>query len=97
MASGVIGVRAGIDEAAALLGACDEFVGYDSACQHLAAAMEVPSLTIFAGSNNTRFVRRWRPFGPGRNEIIHVDTLTHPPVFDTDTLVLRLMHARENQ
>jgi ADP-heptose:LPS heptosyltransferase len=97
MGAGVIGVRAGIDEAAALIGACDEFIGYDSACQHLAAAMEVPAYTIFAGSNNTRFVRRWRPFGPGRTEIIHVDTLSHPPVFDTHTIVLRLLHARENQ
>ncbi len=96
-AHGLIGIEAGIGEAAALIGASDEFIGYDSACQHIAAALEVPVCTIFAGSNNTRFVRRWRPFGLGKSEVIHVDTLTHPPVFDRQAIVLRLMHARRDK
>jgi ADP-heptose:LPS heptosyltransferase len=90
----LIGVAAGIDEAAALIGCSDEFIGYDSACQHIAAAQEIPTYTIFAGSNNTRFVRRWCPTGLGRREIIHVDTLTQPPVYNRQTILMRLMHAR---
>ena len=90
----VYGIDAGIDQAAALIGQSDEFIGYDSACQHIAAAQEVPTFTVFAGSNNTRFVRRWCPFGLGRREIIHVDTLTQPPVYNRKAVLLRLMHAR---
>jgi len=90
----LIGVDAGIDQAAALIGQSDEFIGYDSACQHIAAAQEIPTFTIFAGSNNTRFVRRWCAYGPGRREIIHVDTLTQPPIYNRKAILLRLMHAR---
>lgn len=90
----LIGIEAGIDQAAALIGQSDEFIGYDSACQHIAAAQGIPTYTIFAGSNNIRFVRRWCPYGLGRREIIHVDTLTQPPVYNRKTLLLRLMHAR---
>ncbi|MDH3998673.1 MAG: hypothetical protein OET90_07515, partial [Desulfuromonadales bacterium] len=81
-------------EAAALIGCSDEFIGYDSACQHIAAAQDVPTYTIFAGSNNARFVRRWCPSGLGKREIIHVDTLTQPPVYNRQTILMRLMHAR---
>ena len=94
LAQGLIGIQAGIGEEAALIGTSDEFIGYDSACQHIAAALAIPTYTIFAGSNNTRFVRRWRPFGLGLTEVIHVDTLTHPPVFDPAVLVRRLQQAR---
>jgi len=90
----LIGVEAEIDQVAALIGQSDEFIGYDSACQHIAAAQEVPTYTIFAGSNNIRFVRRWCPYGLGRREIIHVDTLTQPPIYNRKTILLRLMHAR---
>lgn len=90
----LIGVEAGIDQVAALIKQSDEFIGYDSACQHIAAAQEVPTYTIFAGSNNVRFVRRWCPNGLGRREIIHVDTLTQPPIYNRKTILLRLMHAR---
>lgn len=90
----LIGVEAGIDQVAALIGQCNEFIGYDSACQHIAAAQEVPTYTIFAGSNNIRFVRRWCPYGLGRREIIHVDTLTQPAIYNRRTILLRLMHAR---
>ena len=96
-AHGVVGMEAAINEAAALIAHCDEFIGYDSACQHIAAALEVPTFIVFAGSNNTRFVRRWRPFGLGRNEVVHVDTLTHPPVYNPQTIILRIMQARRIQ
>ncbi len=93
----LIAIQAEIDEVAALIGSCDEFIGYDSACQHIAAALDIPAYTIFAGSNNTRFVRRWRPFGSGKTEIIHVDTLTYPPVANTQNIIHRLMHLRRGE
>jgi ADP-heptose:LPS heptosyltransferase len=95
--NGVVGIEAEINEAAAVIANSDEFIGYDSACQHIAAALEIPTFIVFAGSNNTRFVRRWRPFGLGQNEIIHVDTLSHPPVYDLHTIILRIMNARRIQ
>ncbi|MDY6971102.1 MAG: glycosyltransferase family 9 protein, partial [Thermodesulfobacteriota bacterium] len=60
---GLIGIESRIGEVAALIAECDEFIGYDSACQHIAAALLTPCLTIFAGSNNMRFIRRWSAYG----------------------------------
>ncbi|MCK5323051.1 MAG: hypothetical protein KAJ45_02850, partial [Desulfobulbaceae bacterium] len=37
------------------------FFGYDSMCQHLAAAAKTPSVILFAGAPNPRFFARWRP------------------------------------
>ncbi|NLC70190.1 MAG: glycosyltransferase family 9 protein [Desulfuromonadaceae bacterium] len=94
LSSGIIAVAAGIGEIAALIAHSHEFIGYDSACQHMAAALGVPTCTIFAGSNNPRFIRRWSPCGPNRSEIIHVDTLTHPPMFEVEDVITRLIDAR---
>ncbi len=94
MKKGIIGVIAGIGELAALISESDEFIGYDSACQHIAASLCIPTYTIFAGSNNPRFIRRWSACGPSRSEIIHVDTLTHPSMFLVDDVVTRVADAR---
>jgi ADP-heptose:LPS heptosyltransferase len=94
MTGGLAGVECDIGEIAALISHSDEFIGYDSACQHIAAAVGVPTYTVFAGSNNTRFIRRWHACGPVRSEIIHVDTLTHPPMFDDEDVVARIIDAR---
>jgi ADP-heptose:LPS heptosyltransferase len=92
---GVIGMQCGIGEIAALIAQADEYIGYDSACQHLAAALGTPCLTLFAGSNNTRFIRRWSPFGHGPSRIIHIDTLTNPAEVDVEDIMCRLRHARK--
>jgi ADP-heptose:LPS heptosyltransferase len=92
--SGIVSVECDIGGISALISNSDEFIGYDSACQHIAAAAGVPACTIFAGSNNTRFIRRWHACGPARSEIIHVDTLTHPPMFDNEDIVARIIDAR---
>jgi len=39
------------------------YVGYDSAGGHVASACGVPSICIFAGAVNDRFVERWSPLG----------------------------------
>lgn len=56
----------GIGEFAGLIAAADQYIGYDSAGQHLAAALRVPTLTLFVNSNSATFAERWHPFGPGR-------------------------------
>ena len=96
MGWGVVGVQTRIGEIAALIAKSDEFIGYDSACQHIAAALETPCLTIFAGSNNMRFIRRWSAYGRRSCHIVHVDTLTDPTSLDVDDIITRIMHVREN-
>ncbi len=91
---GAIGVEATIGEIGALISVADEFIGYDSACQHIAAALGTPCVTVFAGSNNMRFIRRWSAFGSNSCRIVHVDTLTDPVSIDPDDITARVMHAR---
>jgi len=96
-APGIISVECGVGEIAALISGSDEFIGYDSACQHIAAATGIPTYTVFAGSNNPRFVRRWHALGKARSEIIHVDTLSSHQMFDNDDVIHRINYARNNQ
>ena len=92
--SGVIGIQTRIGEIAAIIAKCDEYIGYDSACQHIAAALDIPCLTIFAGSNNMRFIRRWSAFSPNDCQIVHVDTLTDPTAIDVEDIITRIMNER---
>jgi ADP-heptose:LPS heptosyltransferase len=94
MSSGLIGVTSRIVEIAALIAESNEFIGYDSACQHIAAALGTPCVTIFAGSNNMRFIRRWSAHGPKSCDIVHVDTLTDPGTIDVEDITARIMHVR---
>ncbi len=93
-AHGVLAVECTIGEISALISASDEFIGYDSACQHIAAALTVPTITIFAGSNNPRFVQRWSACGDASCKIIHVNTLVHSQDIDPDGIVERVMEER---
>jgi ADP-heptose:LPS heptosyltransferase len=95
MDSGVIGLQTRIGEIAAIIAKCDEYIGYDSACQHIAAALQIPCLTIFAGSNNMRFIRRWSSFGANSCQIVHVDTLSDPTAIDVEDIITRIMNERK--
>lgn len=57
---------------AGMIAASDQYIGYDSSGQHLAAALGVPTLTVFVNSNSPRFAERWQPFGKGPVEIVTV-------------------------
>src|SRR5262249_12066919 len=50
---------------AGLIAAGDRYVGYDSAGQHIAAALRIPTLTIFVNTSSPTFAARWRPYGSG--------------------------------
>jgi ADP-heptose:LPS heptosyltransferase len=97
ISNGVIGLQTRIGEIAAIIAECDEYIGYDSACQHIAAALQTPCLTIFAGSNNMRFIRRWSAFGANRCQIVHVDTLSDPTAIDVEDIITRIMNERRVQ
>jgi ADP-heptose:LPS heptosyltransferase len=60
----------------ALVAASDEYIGYDSAGQHIAAALGVPTIDIFADSNTPLAAKRWRPFGPGLVRVVEADKLS---------------------
>jgi ADP-heptose:LPS heptosyltransferase len=46
---------------AGLIASTDLYIGYDSAFQHIAAALGVSVIDIFAHTDNNRFVERWTP------------------------------------
>jgi hypothetical protein len=62
----------GIGSLAGLIAASDLYVGYDSAGQHLAAALATPSLTLFVNDNTPLFAARWRPTGKGLSAVLQV-------------------------
>ncbi|MFC1524117.1 glycosyltransferase family 9 protein [Thermodesulfobacteriota bacterium] len=59
--NGVMGFRGSIGAIGALIEKSNGFFGYDSCCQHLAAAVGTPAVIAFAGAPNERFLHRWRP------------------------------------
>ena len=63
--------RLSVQATAALLARCRAFVGNDSGPAHLAAAVGVPSVVLFSGTND---VAIWRPWGQGAMTIQE-----HPP------------------
>ncbi|HMY77098.1 MAG TPA: glycosyltransferase family 9 protein, partial [Blastocatellia bacterium] len=63
----------GIGAFAGLIAGSNRYIGYDSAGQHIAAALGVPTLTVFVNSGNATFARRWRPFGRGDIEVVTVE------------------------
>jgi len=79
---GIIGFRGSLGAIASLTKGADLFIGYDSACQHLASALGTPAVIIFAGAPHQRFIDRWRPLGKTSSIIIPVGG---PPPFSDKT------------
>lgn len=61
---------------AALVGKSDLYIGYDSAGQHIAAALGVPSIDVFAGFSSLRMLDRWRPTGKAEARVVAVHKQT---------------------
>ncbi|MFQ6014979.1 MAG: glycosyltransferase family 9 protein [Anaerolineae bacterium] len=57
----------------ALIAESDEYIGYDSAGQHIAAALGVPTVDIFADSTYPLISERWRPYGKGMVKVVKAD------------------------
>ena len=90
----LLGIDCDVGEIAALIARSDEFIGYDSACQHIGAALGVRTYTVFAGTSNARFIRRWHASGPNTSEILYVDTLSREHRIDVQELLERLQDLR---
>lgn len=94
LSHGILGVQSGIGQMAGLISCADEFIGYDSACQHIAAALRIPTLTIFAGTNNPRFIRRWSACGEETTTIIHINSHLEMNSSMIEGIVERIMQER---
>lgn len=68
----VVAWDGGIGTFAGWIAASDQYIGYDSAGQHIAAALGVPALTIFVNPNAPRFAARWQPYGTGVSKVFHL-------------------------
>jgi ADP-heptose:LPS heptosyltransferase len=81
---------------ASLVAASDLYVGYDSAGQHIAAALNVPTLTIFVSSGEGVFRDRWQPHGLGRIKTIYLDpSLINEKLYSLDDLLAQIMRVQE--
>lgn len=58
----------------ALVAHADQYIGYDSAGQHIAAALGIPTTVIFAGHPSRRFVERWTPGGRAVVRVLSVES-----------------------
>jgi ADP-heptose:LPS heptosyltransferase len=94
---GVITVACSIGQMAALIARSDEYIGYDSACQHIAAAARTPTVTVFAGSNNEGFVRRWSACGDTDCRVVHVKTPADSGHVAVDEIIARVMQERADR
>jgi ADP-heptose:LPS heptosyltransferase len=78
---------------AALVAESDLYVGYDSAGQHIAAALGVPCIDVFAGFSSPRMIERWRPAGKAETRVVVVDESSRGNTSEVIAKVLR--HASE--
>ena len=78
---------------AALISESDLYIGYDSAGQHIAAALGVPSIDVFAGFSSPRMLDRWRPTGKAESRVVAVDKQA---IADTHAILSDVLrHAKE--
>ena len=88
--------RGDIGTFASLIANSNLYIGYDSAGQHIATALNVPTLTIFINSGSNSFPLRWQPHGAGTIKTIHLSPsrsdINSLPSFD---LISRVLDAQE--
>lgn len=64
--------RGSLSGFAGYIAASDLYVGYDSAGGHLAAALGVPGIDIFAGAASQSMIEHWTPWGKAPAAVIAV-------------------------
>ena len=70
--------RGSLSAFAGLIAVSELYVGYDSAGGHLAAALGVPAIDVFAGAVSARMIERWQPWGPQPADVVAVDDQASP-------------------
>jgi len=84
----------GIGMLAGLIGESDLYIGYDSAGQHIAAALGVKCIDVFAGYSSTRMLDRWKPTGKSPARVVAVGTISGAG--DPDEVIAAVFdHVRE--
>ena len=86
----IIAWRGSLAGFGAIIGQSDLYIGYDSACQHLAAALGVKVIDIFAGFRSPMVPRRWTPTGTAAVKTILVDP--HTPA-DPEKILNEVLEA----
>ena len=76
------------------VGGADVFIGYDSAAAHLAAALAVPVIEIFAGAPSELMRKRWTPSGNSQTWVIPADGPSDVPAV-LDLIARHLDDARQ--
>jgi hypothetical protein len=79
--------QAPVERMAALVAAADLHVGYDSAGQHVAAAVGTPGVTAFVPSGSERHFKRWSAFGSGAVRVIRIEP-DQPDTADAATAIV---------
>lgn len=82
----------GIGSFSGLIAASDLYIGYDSAGQHIAAALGIPTMTVFVNNSTRLFANRWSPIGPGEKRSLYLPAkeLISTPTADIVEKVLAL-------
>jgi hypothetical protein len=68
----VIAWEGGIAKFGSMIAHSQLYIGYDSAFQHIAAALKVPVIDIFADVRGPLFAERWQPYGKGPIRVVKV-------------------------
>lgn len=90
--------RGNIGTYCALIGTAEEYVGYDSGGQHVAAALGTPTIDIFAHSPYPLFAHRWTPYGPGRIAVVDATQRDLPgPAGSPDVIRQVLAYHQEHK
>jgi len=85
--AGLYTMKTSIGQISGLIEAADGYIGYDSACQHIAAAVNTNCITIFVTKKSVRFVNRWSCYGKKFRYTLYVDsTKTDNKDYTDDTL-----------
>ena len=79
--------QGGIGRFAALIAESTAYIGYDSAGQHIAAALGVPTIDIFTGFSSPRMPERWSPHGRGFVHVLVLDATETYPTARLDAIV----------
>ncbi len=84
----------GIGSFASLISCSDQYIGYDSSGQHLAAAAGIPVLTIFSDSGSALFAKRWQPWGKSKTSSVVISTaqLSEPTSIMASSILAELLH-----
>ncbi|MBI2817087.1 MAG: glycosyltransferase family 9 protein [Acidobacteria bacterium] len=71
---------------AGLIGASEEYIGYDSSGQHIAAALGTPTIDIFTRPPSPVFQERWTPTGRAPVYVITQTPFDEPPLEPAEVL-----------